>query len=374
MVVSNRSDTSQVLQSSHQDYILNLAFDHYGRRIATCGADRSVKIWELDEQGEWTSSSEWIAHMSSVTSISWAHPEFGPLLASSGSDGFCTIWEERAEGNHSSTSTNTGISATAGTASSNSSTNGIHANSTLVESTTRWRDTATLTDARKGLSSVKFAPRHLRLQLATASADGIVRIYEAVDVMNLSQWLLKSSITVEKDKSSDLGVTCLDWCSGRFEPPTLVVGGSSGNVNIYRSSDASRSWNLYMKLDGHIHPRKGVLDVSWSPDVGRSFHLISSCGRDGKLRVHRLKKVPQNHNDENEDKATLSEMMLESSQELETDEDTWRCGWNVTGTVLASSGDGGVVKLWKCNYKGEWNCVSEVHGSLRNQTEIPLAP
>jgi hypothetical protein len=34
MAVSNRSDTSQVLQSSHQDYILNLAFDHYGRRIA----------------------------------------------------------------------------------------------------------------------------------------------------------------------------------------------------------------------------------------------------------------------------------------------------------------------------------------------------
>jgi nucleoporin SEH1 len=195
-----------------------------------------------------------------------------------------------------------------------------------------------------------------------------------VDVMNLSQWLLKSSITVEKDKSSELGVTCLDWCSGRFEPPTLVVGDSSGNVNIYRSSDASRSWNLYMKLDGHTQPRKGVLDVSWSPDVGRSFHLISSCGRDGTLRVHRLKKVPQYHSDENEEKATLSEMILDSSQELETDEDTWRCAWNVTGTVLASSGDGGVVKLWKCNYKGTWKCVSDVHGSLRNQSEISLKP
>jgi nucleoporin SEH1 len=368
MVVSNRSDTSQVLQSSHQDYVLNLAFDHYGRRIATCGADRSVKIWELDENGEWISSAEWNAHISSVTSISWAHPEFGPLLATSGSDGFCTIWEERAEGNvtTATTSTSSTSAASAGTTTPGST--------NLNESTTRWRDTATLTDARKGLSSVKFAPRHLRLQLATASADGVVRIYEAVDVMNLSQWLLKSSITVEKDKASELGVTCLDWCSGRFEPPTLVVGDSSGNVNIYRSSDASRSWNLYMKLDGHTQPRKGVLDVSWSPDVGRSFHLISSCGRDGTLRVHRLKKVPQDHSDENEEKVKLSEMILDSSQELETDEDTWRCAWNVTGTVLASSGDGGVVKLWKCNYKGTWKCVSDVHGSLRNQSEISLKP
>lgn len=39
MVVSNRSDTSQVLQSSHQDYVLNLAFDHYGRRIAVSYVD-----------------------------------------------------------------------------------------------------------------------------------------------------------------------------------------------------------------------------------------------------------------------------------------------------------------------------------------------
>jgi nucleoporin SEH1 len=111
-----------------------------------------------------------------VTSISWAHPEFGQLLATSGSDGFCTIWEERAEGNVTTTT-----STTTTTSSSTTSTGTTTPGSTnLNESTTRWRDTATLADARKGLSSVKFAPRHLRLQLATASADGVVRIYEGM--------------------------------------------------------------------------------------------------------------------------------------------------------------------------------------------------
>jgi len=343
----------QVLQSSHKDYIHDIAFDHYGRRIATASGDRTVKIWDLDENGEWTSSSEagaseWKAHLSAVTSLSWGHPEFGQLLATSGSDGFATIWEERSEG----TATGFVDQPTSGSA-------------------TRWMERARLTDARKSLSCVKFAPRHLRLQVATASADGMVRIYEAVDVMNLNQWLLQNSIKVEADSSTDLGVTCLDWCTGRFEPPTLVVGDSSGNVNVYRYSDASRNWGLSFKLEGHNSPRKGVLDVAWSPDVGRSYHLISSCGRDGVLRVHRLKK----RTGSNEESSNKSQLQLESSQKLDTAADTWRVAWNVTGTVLASSGDSGVVKLWKSDFRGNWKCVSDVHGSLRDQTSaMQMAP
>lgn len=351
---------AQILESSHQDYIHDIAFDHYGRRIATSGCDRTVKIWDLDENGEWTSStegSEWKAHLSGVTSLSWGHPEFGQLLATSGSDGFATIWEERAEGS-------SGSAATTSTGFMNDRSDQPGNSSALTA--TRWTERAKLTDARKSLACVKFAPRHLRLQIATAGADGTVRIYEAVDVMNLNQWLLKNSIQVENDSASDLGVTCLDWCTGRFEPPTIVVGSSSGNVNLYRYSDASRNWGLLMRLDGHISPRKGVLDVAWSPDVGRSYHLISSCGRDGELRVHRLKKSTADE--------AGSGLQLESSQKIDSESDTWRCAWNVTGTVLASSGDTGVVKLWKSDFQGVWKSVAEVHGSVREQAAIPMAP
>lgn len=320
-----------------------------------------MKIWDLDENGEWTSSteeqgSEWKAHLSSVTSLSWGHPEFGQLLATSGSDGFATIWEERAESSG---------------ARSSAARDAI-GNQPAVAAT-KWKDRAKLADARKSLSCVKFAPRHLRLQIATGSADGWVRIYEAVDVMNLSQWLLQNTIKVETSSASDLGVTCLDWCSGRFEPPTLVVGDSSGNVNVYRYSDASKNWGLYLKLDGHTNPRRGVLDVAWSPDVGRSYHLISSCGRDGVLRVHRLKKGSRPTGQEG-DNRTGSGLQLESSQQLDSESDTWRCAWNVTGTVLASSGDSGVVKLWKSDFRGIWKCVADVHGTVRDQAAVPLAP
>ena len=49
----------------------------------------------------------------------------------------------------------------------------------------------------------------------------------------------------------------------------------------------------------------------------------------------------------------------------DTKDEVWRCSWNVTGTVLASSGDGGVVELWKSDFKGNWKCVSKVKGALQ---------
>ncbi len=327
-----------------------------------------MKIWDLDENSQWTSdgNSEWKAHLSGVTSLSWGHPEFGQLLATSGSDGFAIIWEERAEGSFGASASGGGVNGGFHNAASSLS-EGSASGSAAFTGAARWTDRAKLTDSRKALSCVKFAPRHLRLQLATGSADGIVRIYEAVDVMNLNLWSLRNSITVGTDTSSELGVTCLDWCGGRFEPSTLVVGDSKGDVNIYRYSDRSENWGLYLKLEGHVSPmRRGVLDVAWSPDVGRSFHLISSCGRDGVLRVHRLKKNADGR----------GALELESSQELDEESDTWRCAWNVTGTVLASSGDGGMVKLWKSGFKGDdWTCVSDVHGSVRNQAKkMQMAP
>ena len=86
---------TQFLLTRHQDFLQNIAFDHYGRRLATCSGDRNVMIWHL-ENGEWIlpQDGSWKAHLSSVNNLSWAHPEFGQLLATCGSDGFVKVWEE----------------------------------------------------------------------------------------------------------------------------------------------------------------------------------------------------------------------------------------------------------------------------------------
>lgn len=254
-----------------------------------------------------------------------------------------------------------------------------------------WVEKARLSDARRSVNCVEFAPRHLGLMLATGSADGCVRIYEAIDVVNLHHWPLQGTIDVYSGSSvgtitgGELGVTSLSWCQGRFEPKTLVIGGSSGSVLVYRYSDAARQWQLAIKLRSHA---RGVLDVAWAPNVGRSYHLISSVGMDGRAMVHRLKRAAKQSNDSSEDSANSatkksSTLQCESSVELDNENahttrsaEVWRCKWNVTGTVLATSGDGGMVKLWKSDYyqnlgavsggdASSWRCVSEVVGDIQ---------
>jgi len=366
---SEQEKALETIQSQHLDFIHDVAFDHYGRRIATCSGDRTVKVWDLNEKGEWTfgPGSDWQAHRGSVTRLSWAHPEFGQLLATCGSDHTCMIWEERdasfsflnmGDMNHNSNNNNNNSNNNNNNNSNNSSANtsGQDQNSFV----SRWVKKA---EFSKAVNCVQFAPRHLGLKLATGGADGVVRIYEAIDVMNLNHWPMNGSIDFETKSESDLGVTSLSWCGGRFEPPTLVIGGSSSKVSVYSCSNESRQWHLVAELPGHA---KGVYDVSWAPNIGRSYHLIASAGTDHMLKVHRLKrKINQSSSDRNKTTARNgSSLVFESTQVLDTGlDEVWRCSWNVTGTVLASSGDGGIVQLWKCDFRdNSWKCVSKVQG------------
>lgn len=36
----------------------------------------------------------------------------------------------------------------------------------------------------------------------------------------------------------------------------------------------------------------------------------------------------------------------------------WRVSWNLTGTILSSSGDDGCVRMWKMNYLKHWKCAA----------------
>ena len=108
-----------------------------------------------------------------------------------------------------------------------------------------------------------------------------------------------------------------------------------------------------------------MLDVAWAPNVGRTYHLIASVGMDGKTVIHRLKRGKKGDGER-----TLE---LESNQELDSDTESsvWRCKWNVTGTVLATSGDFGLVKLWKSDFRrNTWKCVSEVIGDVDSTTTM----
>jgi hypothetical protein len=58
--------------------------------------------------------------------------------------------------------------------------------------------------------------------------------------------------------------------------------------------------------------------------------------------------------------ASCDAVCLAAFRDSEGGEPVWRVDWNVTGTVLASSGDDGMVRLRRRTLAGVWECVSEV--------------
>lgn len=308
------------IKSDHGDFIHDVCFDYYGQRLASCSSDRKIKIFSSDDTGEWALNSEWTAHQGSVWKLSWAHPEFGQILASCSFDRTVSIWEEHAV-------------------------------------TEPWRNQAQLADSRESVHDVEFSPRHLGLRLATASADGFVRIYEAIDVLNLSHWPLQEEFLADKD-----GATCLSWNMSPFDVPMIAVGSSNATAKVWAYNTSYNRWQICTELTGHLD---GIHDIAWAPNMGRSYHLIATASKDETIKIWKLTREAahsNNSNDKNQSQGVAEYRLEQLASHAEHQTPVWRVEWNVTGTMLASSGDDGTVRMWKNDYEGQWVCVSTVCG------------
>ncbi|XP_071785423.1 nucleoporin SEH1-like isoform X2 [Asterias amurensis] len=322
------------IAAEHKDLIHDVAYDFYGRRIATCSTDQSVRVWDLGEDGGWFCSSCWKHHSGSVWRVTWAHPEFGQVLASCSFDRTAVIWEEI-----------------------------VSESKPTQKGQSHWIKRAALVDSRTSVTDVKFSPRHLGLQLAMCSGDGVVRFYEASDVTNLAIWSSQEEIQTK------LNCSCLSWNPSRVHPPMIAVGSddpsptSGGKVQIYeyKENERKKKWN---KTETLMNITEAVHDLAFAPNMGRSYHVIAVATKD--VRIMTLKPLRRDAN-------TMGPIGLDIKQPAQLDhnnQQVWRVSWNVTGTILASSSDDGLVRLWKANYLGNWKCIQEMKG---DGTSVPPA-
>lgn len=222
---------------------------------------------------------------------------------------------------------------------------------------------------------MKFAPKHLGLLLASCSADGVIRIYEAPDIMNLSQW------TVQHDINTKMACSCLAWNPSPFHPPMIAVGsddtGSGSKMQIYESSENTRRW---IKVESVATISDPVHDVSFAPNIGRSYHLIAvgmstadlvsfialtkptfplAASKD--VRILSLKSTQQDmlsmSQSSQPSAVTPKYEIRQVAQFDDHSSQVWRVSWNITGTILASSGDDGNIRLWKCK---SLNCAAAI--------------
>lgn len=84
-------------ESGHADMVHDAQFDYYGRRLATCSSDRTIKVFELSGEHR-QQIADLRGHEGPVWQVSWAHPRYGSLLASCSFDHRVIVWKEGPDG------------------------------------------------------------------------------------------------------------------------------------------------------------------------------------------------------------------------------------------------------------------------------------
>eukprot|EP00128_Syssomonas_multiformis_P015646 Colp12_sorted_trinity150504_noHs@6268 len=330
---------SQPLPTHHEDLIHDVAYDFYGRRLCTCSSDHQIMVWDQDAQGGWVCTAKWKAHQGSVWRVCWSHPEFGQVLASCSFDRTVAIWEESDPGNKKGSGT--------------------------------WIKRTSLVDSRNSVKDIEFSPKHWGLKLATCSSDGWVRIYEAPDVMNLTHWSSMSEFEAHKG-----GCNCLSWNPSRFHAPMLAIGTNDPYPKLWEYNEQYRRWEGIEVRWSSVDSEAGALnDVAFSPNMGRSYHLLATASKDGYVSIWKLSSSQANGDNTTTldtsggaQGGNVGGVRLQCQRLLHSDDhasEVWRVEWNVTGTILASTGDDGTVRLWKSNYLDEWKCIAVV-GNRQN--------
>lgn len=342
-------DVQKSFPTGHEDFVHDVAYDYYGKRLATCSSDKKIKIWSKNDTGEWFLESTLEGQTGPVWKVAWAHPVFGQVIASCSSDKTVTIWEEQ-----------------------------INPDTEKVG----WTQRAKLMESLQSVHSIQFAPKHLGLKIATASSDGFVRVYAAENALDVAHWQVEHKFLVSRtaagktsegadavmmtagsgfSQASDLGgskkrdeeeedgeraseiegPTCLSWNQSQFDIPMIVVGTSVGSCQVWCYNKSFRQWQCVESL---VPRQRGpVHDVSWAPRLGRSYHLIAAGSQDKSVRIWKIS-------------ATGTLKVERSWEKKDHDAEVWSVEWNVTGTVLASTGDDSAVRLWKMTPSGDIVC------------------
>ncbi|KAK6333883.1 epoxide hydrolase, soluble (sEH), variant 2 [Orbilia blumenaviensis] len=140
-------------------------------------------------------------------------------------------------------------------------------------------------DTRGAICDISFAPANVGLKLAYISSDGMVQVQEAIETHTVSRWTSVDEFRVVPSAPPREAETsfCLNYCPGRWGGEQLLVG-AMDKVRIYRH-DSNGKFKPAEELKGH----KGLVrDVSWAPNLGRSYHLIATACKDGHVRIFRL--------------------------------------------------------------------------------------
>ncbi|KAK9834204.1 hypothetical protein WJX81_007864 [Elliptochloris bilobata] len=296
--------TTASFESGHADMVHDVQLDYYGRRLATCSSDRTIKVFDVAGE-QVVPLADLAGHEGPVWQVTWAHPKFGSLLASCSFDHRVIVWKEAPE--------NT------------------------------WTPVHSAPVHSASVNGVAFAPHELGLLLAAASSDG-----------SLSVLAYQSDGTWASEKiegAHPVGAMAVSW-SPAAPPGSLVSAkgpgrperrfasaGCDNTVKVWRHSEGGGWQQDGPALAGHSD---WVRDVAWAPNLGLPANTLASAGQDGRVFIW----------------AEQASGCWERTLLQDFQAPVWRVSWSVTGGVLSVSDSSGGVTLWKEALDGEWQQLS----------------
>ncbi|KAL0488396.1 protein transport protein SEC13 [Acrasis kona] len=311
--------------TKHEDMILikltviqhDSKFDYYGKRLATCSSDRTIKIFDVTQDNK--PLAELKGHEGPVWQVAWAHPQFGSILASCSYDHKVFIWREGQNNQWSK----------------------IYEYKHL-----------------SSVNAVAWAPHELGLVLASASSDSTIVVNTYREQTNT--WDPK----VIKD-AHDINCNAISWApsaplaSLTNQPDQqaqqtlqtrLVSGGGDHLVKVWVLE--GNEWKCEFKLDKHSD---WVRDVAWASNIGLPYDTIASCSQDQNVYVWR--------------RDTNSTGNWNATKVNKFNTVVWRVSWSLMGNLLAVSTADNQVTLWKEGLDGNWTNVSTL--TDQNSTTAP---
>ncbi|EIF46429.1 GTPase-activating protein S13 [Brettanomyces bruxellensis] len=287
------------ISNAHEGLIHDAVLDYYGKRLATCSSDKTIKIFEVDGD-DYKLVETLKGHEGPVWQLSWAHPKFGVVLASCSYDGKVLIWKEEK---------------------------GI------------WKNIAEHSVHQASVNSISWAPSEYGALLLCTSSDGQCSVveFEADGNQKTVVW-----------RADAVGVNAGTWAPPQRDnakEKRVVTGGCDNLVKIWRFDTQKNTYVQEEELKGHTD---WVRDVAWSQCLLSKFY-IASASQDRTVII--WTKDVANAN------ATWRKQLLRSDKFPDV---CWRVSWSMSGNVLAVSGGDNKVTLWKENLNGDWEQVGEV--------------
>ncbi|KAI0034827.1 protein transporter SEC13 [Vararia minispora EC-137] len=316
------------IETAHEDMIHDAQLDYYGKRLATCSSDRTVRVFDVVDSEPRGAGQTLKGHTGPVWQVAWAHPKYGNILASCSYDGKVIIWKEQQPGG--------------------------------------WQKIKEHSLHAASVNSISWAPHELGAMLACASSDGKISV---LTFKNDGQW------GADIFEAHAIGCNAVSWApatrpgaliapppagappgqraaSGGVSVKRFASAGCDNVVKIWAYSDEAQAWVAEEVLDGHAD---WVRDVAWAPNIGLPRSYLATASQD-KTVIIWTKDSPTAQ----WVRTTLDPAATAPGGDGRFPDVVWRVSWSLAGNVLAVSCGDGKVTLWKESLKGGWSCVSDV--------------